>query len=189
MNQPKRRNIGRQDLQSRSNLTGAAATAELTETLSFTGATNFIADRVRPRGEKKGDVIDKVRKVLRYAIEKGKLEAAADLSIPSAKLKAWIKTKKQWLGKFDDIPSDQEGGINLTLPSIALVASGTTVPSTLEECHAMIIKLTTDNFKLAQENHVLKGRLDALEPAREAYEKRRTDGSVNGKKGGRGNEI
>jgi DNA-directed RNA polymerase subunit F len=186
MRQPKKRNTATQNMQSRRNLISIATPGE--QPVSIADAADFIARRIQPHGQKIGDVIDKVRKVVRYAIEHGKLEAATDKSIVFAELAAWTKTKKRWLGKFDDLPSHAVGEVNMSLPSLKLVAYGTTVPNALEECHALIIKLSTDNFKLAQENHALKSRLDGLEPARKAYDKIRADGSVNGKNGGRGNE-
>jgi hypothetical protein len=127
----------------------------------------LIAMRVNPPGEPLRTTIDKVRKRLVYATEKGNLQTAhAGLYfVPQAI--AW--SQKKWPGKFDGLPAEHSA----TATSTAVVSDevwGFVIPGDLPGCQKALEDAHRENQQLRTELRAAHAEIERLEPIAYKYE-------------------
>ena len=129
----------------------------------------------------------RIRKKILYDLNNDKLEGSKNDGVLFGKLIAWARNQKKWQKSFDAFPAI----INASGKAIlSMHASGTgrvipVLPTTLDECHTVILKLTQEiNEKNAEirEKNVEVNRLRKFEEKDRSTRQKR---SMAGKKGGR----
>ena len=151
---------------------------ELTDLVSIEDGVIYIAYRVKKPDDSFEKTVEKVRKRIEYAIEKGKI-ACKGKKVLFGDLLKWVLSKKTWIDEFKEFHTTKG---NIVAPSPSVSGSGSTQPSTFEECLKINRTLQREIAGAQQENTKLKEEIERLRPFEQIHEKRKEDGRLSGRK-------
>jgi hypothetical protein len=155
-----------------------------TDHISLADAIEFVAERVRIRGEPLRATRDKVRKRVTYAIATGALREPDSSGFLFGEFASWAMGKRGWQA-LNGLPAFNVGGAHLVFPAIIGTGQGKSLPDSLDACRAALVAADARIAELECRNAVLEAEVSRLQPF-EIQRKKMRDG---GKRGGRGNSL
>jgi len=151
------------------------------ERMTFDQATDFIIERLDPPLTERRRARNRVRGRLKYALENASLPRALlnGTDVHRDALIFWARSK--WPGKFEDIP------IKVQIrghTSMKFNAMGTAIglPSSIEECHELIISLSERNRMLVTANEAQAKVIGNLKPLADRYVRNRAKNQASARR-------
>lgn len=159
----------------------------VTDLLTVDDAIFLVAKQSFPGGSQFGRYKSGIKQRIWDALKAGKLTKTPTEQIALATLIAWVNVKKDLQLSFRNFAVTNTAHAKLVGPSCSLNASGTAIPNDPAERAVHLIEISTLNHQLQRQVQELSKKNAELKIHEAAVKKRSSDGSINGKKGGRGN--